>query len=88
MGRYSLAQRAKSYGEMAKLLGILDEPSIPGLGTVCAITSAYELEVMDDRRDDERISAKLRSTGDRGIGCWRAKPTEACRRSAKSPRTT
>ncbi len=66
MGRYSLAQRAKSYGEMAKLLGILDEPSIPGLGTVCAITSAYELEVMDDRRDDERISAKLRSTGDQG----------------------
>ena len=51
---------------MAKLLGILDEPSIPGLGTVCAITSAYQLEVMDDRRDDERISAKLRSTGDRG----------------------
>ena len=66
MGRYPLAQRAKSYGEMAKLLGILDEPSIPGLGTVCAITSAYQLEVMDERRDDERISAKLRSTGDRG----------------------
>ena len=66
MGRYSLMQRAKSYGEMAKLLGILDQPSIPGLGTVCAITSAYQLEVMDDRRDDERISAKLRSTGDRG----------------------
>ncbi len=66
MGRYSLGQRAKSYGEMAKLLGILDEPSIPGLGTVCAITSAYQLEVMDYRRDDERISAKLRSTGDRG----------------------
>ncbi len=66
MGRYSLGQRAKSYGEMAKLLGILDEPSIPGLGTVCAITSAYQMEIMDERRDDERISARLRSTGDRG----------------------
>ena len=68
MGRYSLGQRAKSYGEMAKLLGILDEPPIPGLGTVCAITSAYQMEVMDDRRDDEKISAKLRSTGD--LGDW------------------
>ena len=66
MGRYSLMQRAKSYGEMAKLLGVLDESSIPGLGTACAITSAYQMEVMDDRRDDEKISAKLRSTGDQG----------------------
>ena len=65
MGRYSLVQRAKSYREMAKLLGILDAPSIPGLGTVCAITSAYQLEVMDERQDEERISAKLRSTSDR-----------------------
>jgi len=57
-------QRARSYGEMAKLLGIMDEFSIPGLGTVCAITSAYQMEVMDDRRDAEKISDKLRSTGD------------------------
>ena len=64
MGRYSLTQRARSYGEMARLLGILGDCSVPGLGTVCAITSAYQMEVMDDRGDDEKISAKLRSTGD------------------------
>ena len=64
MGRYSLMQRARSYGDMAKLLGILDESPIPGLGTVCAITSAYQMEVIDDRSDAEKISAKLRSSGD------------------------
>jgi hypothetical protein len=63
MGRYSLLQRAKSYGEMARLLGILDEPGVPGLASVFAITSAYQSEVMDQKEDEEKIVAKLRASG-------------------------
>jgi hypothetical protein len=63
IGRYSLLQRAKSYGEMARLLGILDEPAVPGLASVFAITSAYQSEVMDQKEDEEKIVEKLRSSG-------------------------
>jgi hypothetical protein len=63
MGRYSLLQRAKSYGEMARLLGILDEPAVPGLASVFAITSAYQSEVMDQKEDEEKIVEKLRASG-------------------------
>jgi len=64
IGRYSLMQRAKSYGVMTRLLGIPEESSIPGLGTVFALTSAYQSEVMDERQDEQIISAKLRSSGE------------------------
>ena len=62
IGRYSVMQRAKSYAEMTRLLGLSDDDRIPGLGTVFAITSAYQSEVMDEKQDDEKISLKLRSS--------------------------
>jgi len=49
IARYSLRQRAKSYAQLARLLGGLEEFRIPGLACVLAITTAYELEVLDDR---------------------------------------
>lgn len=63
IGRYSLLQRAKSYGEMARMLGLLEGSTYPGLATVFAITSAYQSEVMDEKRDEEKIFAKLQSSG-------------------------
>ena len=63
MGRYSLLQRAKSYGELARLLGILEEYHVPGLASVLAITSAYQSEVMDEKQDDEKIAEKMASGG-------------------------
>lgn len=57
IGRYSFAQRARSYAEMARMLGTIDEYKIPGLATVCAITSAYQSEVMDEKQDEEKIAA-------------------------------
>jgi hypothetical protein len=57
IGRYSFGQRARSYAEMARMLGTIDEYRIPGLATVCAITSAYQSEVMDEKQDEERIAA-------------------------------
>ncbi len=63
MGRYSLLQRARSYSEMARLLGLLDNHRIPGLASVFALTSAYQSEVMDEKRDEEKISERLPATG-------------------------
>lgn len=62
IGRYSFAQRARSYSEMARMLGIFDQDKIPGLAVVCAITSAYQSEVMDEKQDEERIALGLGSS--------------------------
>ena len=62
MGRYSVMQQAKSYAEMARLLGITEESPVPGLSTVFAITSAYQSEVMDEKQDEEKIAVKLRGS--------------------------
>ncbi len=62
MGRYSVTQRAKSYAEMARLLGITEESTVPGLSTVFAITSAYQSEVLDEKQDEEKIAVKLRGS--------------------------
>ena len=60
IGRYSIMQRAKSYAEMSRLLGLSDDDRTPGLSTVFAITSAYQSEVMDQKQDEEKIALKLR----------------------------
>ena len=66
IGRYSIMQRAKSYAEMSRLLGLSDADRTPGLSTVFAITSAYQSEVMDQKQDEEKIALKLQSSGKPG----------------------
>jgi hypothetical protein len=80
IGRYSLMQRAKSYAEMARLMGLLPDHTISGLASVFAITSAYQSEVMDEKQDEEKIASKLPATGkpedldlarQAGMGMWK-----------------
>ena len=66
MGRYSVMQRAKSYAEMSRLLGLAGDDRTPGLSTVFAITSAYQSEVMDQKQDEEKIALRLRDRGNPG----------------------
>ena len=61
ISRYSLRQRAKSYAEIARLLGKLEGGSIPGLTTVLSISHAFEGEVLHERNDEEKIPGRLRS---------------------------
>jgi hypothetical protein len=63
IGRYSLRQRAKSYAEVARLLGKLEGTSVPGLTTVLAITKTFAIEVLDERNDEEKIPGRLRAGG-------------------------
>ncbi|MBM4462017.1 MAG: hypothetical protein FJ012_01615 [Chloroflexi bacterium] len=59
IGRYSLKQRAKSYAEVARLLGKLERGHAPGITTVLSITDDFESAVLDQRNDEEKISGRL-----------------------------
>ena len=63
IGRYSLMQRATSYAQMARFLGTIEEFKIPGLATAFAITTAYQSEVMDEKRDAELVADHLGFSG-------------------------
>lgn len=61
VGRYSLRQRAKSYAQIARLMGKLEGESIPGLASVLSITEDYESVVL--LKDEDRIPVRLRGGG-------------------------
>lgn len=62
IGRYSLKQRARSYAELARLMGKLEGFNLPGLTCVFAISADFESAVLEYRNDEERIPAKFQST--------------------------
>ncbi|HXI13807.1 MAG TPA: BREX system ATP-binding domain-containing protein [Thermoanaerobaculia bacterium] len=59
IGRYSFTQRARSYAELARLMGRFDS-RIPGLITVMAITNDFDSAVLEEKNDLEKIPGKLR----------------------------
>jgi P-loop Domain of unknown function (DUF2791) len=63
IGRYSLKQRAKSYAEIARLMGKLEGDNIPRLTTVLSITDDFESAVIQERNDEEKLPGKLRAGG-------------------------
>jgi hypothetical protein len=63
IGRYSLLQRAKSYGELARWLGWLRGEQYPGLLTVAAITDDYDAAVLDEKGDYSSLREKLEAKG-------------------------
>jgi len=63
IGRYSLKQRARSYSEMARLLGRLEGENIPGLVSVFTISGDFESAVFIEKNDEEKIPAKFRESG-------------------------
>lgn len=62
IGRYSFKQRARSYAELARWAGKLDNESYLGLGTVFAITADFAAAVLEDRNDAEAVPGKLRAS--------------------------
>jgi hypothetical protein len=63
IGRYSLNQRAKSYAELARWMGKLDESPFTGLTTVFAITEDFQSKILEGNDDIEKVPGKLRSKG-------------------------
>lgn len=64
IGRYSILQRGKSYGEVARWAQGFDNERVPSLGAVLAITDDFERSVIDEKNDDENVPARLRARGD------------------------
>jgi hypothetical protein len=62
VGRYSRMQRARSYAQIAALLGKVSAARIPGFTGVMAITGDYEAAVLDDKKDEEKIPVKLKAS--------------------------
>ncbi len=63
IGRYSLLQRAKSYAELARWLGLVAEEQYAGLTVVAAITGTFAEAVLHDKGDWDLVAPRLRDKG-------------------------
>ncbi|MDO8724006.1 MAG: DUF2791 family P-loop domain-containing protein [Syntrophales bacterium] len=63
IGRYSLMQRAKSYAELARWMGRLEESNFLGLTSVFTITPAFQSIVLEGNDDVEKVPGRLRAKG-------------------------
>lgn len=66
ISRYSLVQRAKSYAELARWMGRLEESSFAGITSVFTITTAFEsivLEGQGSKDDFEKVPNRLKAKG-------------------------
>ena len=61
IGSYSVLQRGKAYGELARWLGHIDGLHYPGLAVVAAITDDFVRAILGDKGDRENIVPKLQS---------------------------
>ncbi|GJL50962.1 MAG: hypothetical protein NPIRA01_21890 [Nitrospirales bacterium] len=61
IGRYSVNQRAKSYAELARLVGGQDKISYPGIGVVVALTDDFQKEVLEGKGDMVKIPQRLQA---------------------------
>jgi len=63
IGRYSLVQRAKSYAELARWMGRLEDSNYTGLTTVFAITDDFQARILEEKDDFEKVPGRLRAKG-------------------------
>lgn len=63
IGRYTVLQRAKSYGELARWVRGMSEDSGVPLTTMLAITSDFDEAVLVQKDDLQAIPARLRAKG-------------------------
>lgn len=64
IGRYSVLQRGRAYAELARLLGIAGEESVPGVMAVAGITPDFSSAVIRNKDDISQIGFKFRGRGD------------------------
>ncbi|MBV8452694.1 MAG: DUF2791 family P-loop domain-containing protein [Deltaproteobacteria bacterium] len=63
IGRYSFLQRAKSYGELARWMGLLGTEHYPGILTVASISADFDPFVLSGKDDFSSVRPKLESRG-------------------------
>ena len=60
---YSILQRARSYAELSRWMGLTPDEQYPGLVVACTITEDFEGSVINERGDRDRIEPRLRMKG-------------------------
>jgi hypothetical protein len=63
IGRYSLLQRAKSYAELARWMGKLEDFNPAGLTSALAITRDFQSAILEEKNDKEKVPGRLRAKG-------------------------
>ena len=59
VGSYSILQRGRSYAEIARWLGFVQDESFPGLIVVGAVTDDFTAAIIEGKRDRELVRSKL-----------------------------
>lgn len=63
IGKYSLMQRAKSYAELARWLGRLDDSNYTGLTVIATISEDFQSKILEELDDIEKVPNRLRAKG-------------------------
>ena len=63
VAKYSLLQRARSYAELARWMGLASDEPYPGLIVVGTVTAPFASEVLVDKEDRDKVVPKLRARG-------------------------
>jgi len=61
---YSILQRAQSYAELSRWLGLIPNEVYPGLVTVVSISDDYQLSVLEEKGDRDKVVPRLHAKND------------------------
>ena len=64
IGRYSFTQRMKSYAEVGRWLGVLQETVCPGITGIVALTDDFQSVVLEEKEDAQKIEQLSQSGED------------------------
>ena len=67
IGNYSPLQRARSYAELARWMGAVEDESYPGLVVVAAITEDFVSAILEEKGDRLNVPAKLRERAEGSV---------------------
>ncbi len=85
IGRYSILQRGKAYGELARWLGRVDGVHCPGLSVVAAITDDFVPAILEEKGDLETVVPRLQRRGreeDLRLAAWAERGMRVIEREA------
>jgi len=63
IGRYSFKQRTKSYMEVARWMGVLDEYACSAIGAIVALTDDFQSVVLEEKQDSRKIEQMCQEGG-------------------------
>ncbi|OGP85041.1 MAG: hypothetical protein A2V87_09115 [Deltaproteobacteria bacterium RBG_16_58_17] len=63
ISKYSLMQRAKSYAELARWIGELDDSNYSGMTVVATISEDFQSKILEGMDDFEKVPNRLRAKG-------------------------